>query len=163
MNSHANSSHLCRRATAVFGAVVLLLGSGCTVGPDYRAPAPSVNMTDWSATQTAATAVTRDAVADAWWTTFNDPMIGRLVERAWAASPDIEIAAQRVREARAGLSFAAGGELPRIGASASRTEFRRTGPLNTVYRGSYPTYQAGFDAGWELDLFGGTRRAIESA
>jgi NodT family efflux transporter outer membrane factor (OMF) lipoprotein len=163
MNSHANSSHLCRRATAGFGAVVLLLGSGCTVGPDYRAPAPSVKITAWSATQTAATAVTRDPIADAWWTTFNDPMIGRLVERAWAASPDIEIAAQRVREARAGLSFAAGGELPRIGASASRTEFRRTGPLNTVYRGSYPTYQAGFDAGWELDLFGGTRRAIESA
>jgi NodT family efflux transporter outer membrane factor (OMF) lipoprotein len=159
------------RARAALATLALVLDAGCVVGPDYHAPEQTLEMKTWSApAATPATpsvgateTVTGEPVVDAWWTTFSDPLIPRLVDRALASSPEIEIAVQRVREARAGLRFVAGRAMPRVGASASRTEFRRAGPLNTIYPGNYPTYQAGFDAGWELDLFGGTRRAVEAA
>ncbi|HVU23428.1 MAG TPA: efflux transporter outer membrane subunit [Opitutus sp.] len=140
---------------------VLAFTAGCTVGPDYHAPAATaVKMKTWA----AAPAVTDNAAAsDAWWTNFNDPLLGRLVERALSASPDIALAEQRIREARAGVRLAGGRAYPQIGASAAKMEFRRTGPLNTVFPGSYPTFQTGFDASWEIDLWGGTRRAVESA
>jgi NodT family efflux transporter outer membrane factor (OMF) lipoprotein len=146
-------------------ALAVLLAAGCMVGPDYRAPAASaVKMTSWSAAPAASANASDDSAATAaWWTTFDDPQLGRLVERALVSSPDVALAAQRIREARAGLRVAGGAEYPQIGLGAAKGEYRRTGPLNTVFPGSYPTFQTGFDASWEIDLWGGTRRSVESA
>jgi len=158
-----------RRSAAALATIIaaLLTAAGCAVGPDYHPPAVTTEMRTWSpAPAGPPVATTTDASAapkDRWWETFHDPELDHLVQQALVSSPDLAIAAQRVREARAGLAFAAGGELPQAGVDAGRMEFRRTGPLNTVYRGNYPTYQAGFDASWELDLWGGTRRAVEAA
>lgn len=142
----------------------LALTGGCVVGPTYRPPAPVVAMKSWSALPASpmAESVVATNNSDPWWTTLNDQTLSRLVERALVASPDILIAAQRVREARAALRSVAGGGYPQVGVGAAKMEYRRTGPLNTINRGSYPTFQIGFDASWEVDLWGGTRRAVES-
>jgi NodT family efflux transporter outer membrane factor (OMF) lipoprotein len=142
---------------------MLFITAGCTVGPDYHAPTAAVKMNQWGADQTTTPSSALVPAPEQWWTTFNDPELTRLVDRALISSPNIAIAAQRVREARAGLQSVAGSKYPQVGAGAGAMEFRRTGPLNTIYRESYSTFQTGFDASWEIDLWGGTRRAVESA
>ena len=165
MNAQPRISWLRRGAALAAGWTALLFGAGCMVGPDYHAPASAVKMKAWTTPPASANATATNAAPamDPWWTTFGDPELTRLIERALESSPDIAIAAQRVREARAGLKSVAGGELPTVGVGAGKMEYRRTGPLNTLYRGNYPTFQTGFDASWEIDLWGGTRRAVESA
>ncbi|HVT74213.1 MAG TPA: efflux transporter outer membrane subunit [Lacunisphaera sp.] len=158
---HAATPNLFRRLVAHLSPLALLLAAGCTVGPDYHAPAAKVATPAFAAVPaTDAGGVDPDG---AWWRAFADPELGSLVDRALAANPDITIATQRVRAARAGLAFAEGRAYPQVGVGAAKMEYRKAGPLNTLYRGAYPTFQAGFDASWELDLWGGTRRAVEAA
>lgn len=166
--NHAHNTSESRRTQAALATIIatLLTAAGCAVGPDYHPPVITTAMRTWTPVAATPVATTTDAAAapaDRWWETFHDPELDGLVRRALVSSPDLAIAAQRVREARAGLQFAAGGELPQAGVDAGKMEYRRTGPLNTIYRGSYATYQAGFDASWELDLWGGARRAVEAA
>lgn len=164
ISSFPTSAGLRGAALIASGALILLLTDGCMVGPDYHAPTQAIKMNQWgSAQNSAAAGVAAVPIPDQWWTTFNNPELTRLIERALASSPDITIAEQRVREARAGLRSVAGGRYPQVGAGAGTMEYRRTGPLNTIYRESYSTFQTGFDASWEIDLWSGTRRAVESA
>ncbi|MBB3344575.1 efflux transporter outer membrane subunit [Luteimonas sp. RC10] len=134
----------------------LLAGlSGCaTVGPDYRAPTVAVPA-DW----TAPGATVRDDDRDApgpWWRTFQDPLLERLVTQALAHNQDLDIALARLRQARA--------ERAQI-ASASRPEVSIGGAAEAAHHGgrSDEAWQLGIDASWTLDLFGGTRRAVEAA
>lgn len=164
ISSFPTSAGLRGAALIASGALILLLTDGCMVGPDYHAPTQAIKMNQWgSAQNSAAAGAAAVPIPDQWWTTFNNPELTRLIERALASSPDITIAEQRVREARAGLRSVAGGRYPQVGAGAGTMEYRRTGPLNTIYRESYSTFQTGFDASWEIDLWSGTRRAVESA
>jgi NodT family efflux transporter outer membrane factor (OMF) lipoprotein len=101
----------------------------------------------------------------AWWKTFNDSRLDSLIERALQANNDLKAAAARVRTARALRGAAVADLLPTVGASASLTTARRS--QNAL---SFPvrlldtdTYQAGFDATWEIDVFGGKRRALRAA
>ncbi len=143
----------------------LLLGA-CAVGPDYRHPPPVDTGSGW-------TLPTADAQASvdlaAWWRSLNDPILDRLVEVALSGNFDLRQAQARIREARALRDRAGGGYAPVVNASGSVTRRRQSenGPLPI---GSIPglqrnqtIYDAGFDASWEIDLFGGTRRAVESA
>ncbi|MEM7349585.1 MAG: efflux transporter outer membrane subunit [Acidobacteriota bacterium] len=148
---------------------VACLTAACTVGPSYKAPhenAPAVWIT---AEETFAP--TAEVLSD-WWSTFDDPLLTHLLERAVESNHDLRIAAARVREARALRRAARSQHLPRIGASADATRFRLS--ENGVGAGSAAAaqglieqeddfFQAGFDASWEIDVFGGTRRALEGA
>jgi NodT family efflux transporter outer membrane factor (OMF) lipoprotein len=154
--------------------------SGCTVGPNYQVPRTDVKTT-WdneapatrpttqpATTQTAAATrpsnvAVGESVEERWWSTFGDPELDRLVGDALQGSPDLSIAAARVREARAQRRFVAGAEKPSVEANGSYSVNRHAGPLDQVEPGDYNFYQAGFDASWEIDVFGGTRRAVESA
>ncbi|MGA2500031.1 MAG: efflux transporter outer membrane subunit, partial [Tepidisphaeraceae bacterium] len=144
----------------------LLLLEGCTVGPDYKRPSEQT-ATSWESgaapTTRASSVVVSEPIVEQWWSTFGDNWIDQLVERALRSNPDLAIAACRVREARAGLAFVRGAEAPKVQAGGSITDNRHFGPLGEVEPGDYNFYQAGFDASWEVDVFGGTRRAIESA
>jgi NodT family efflux transporter outer membrane factor (OMF) lipoprotein len=97
-----------------------------------------------------------------WWKTFNDPMLTRLVQDAVATNLDLQIARTRVREARASRGIAAGGLWPAASASAA---YQRTRPAAqaTQNQGAQDLFVAGLDAFWELDVFGGLRRNVESA
>lgn len=143
-----------RRAGA---ALLTALLAGCaSVGPDYTAPAMDVPAA-WQGTP----ADTRPAADLArWWRRLGDSDLDALVDQALAANLDLEIARARLREARARRLQAGAARLPELtaGGSASATK-------NDASNGGRTRefYSAGFDASWEADLFGGTRRSIEAA
>jgi len=138
--------------------------AGCTVGPDYARPEVSVPET-WHRRLGVGDGLAAEPadpqVLASWWTTLADPTLSGLIERAAAGNLDLETARSRVREARARRRIAAGGLLPAFNAGASATSSRtdRRAGLDT----SGQVYSSSFDAGWELDLFGGIRRSVEAA
>lgn len=148
---------------------LLALLSACAVGPDYRAPTASdLKVPETFVAQRAGAEV--DLAR--WWTSFDDPVLAQLVDRALAANLDVEVAGARLRQARASLRQAQGSALPSVSASGSAS--RSVGNDGSTYvdpttgqtisRGGDTTvYRAGFDASWEADLFGGIRRSIEAA
>ncbi len=149
------------------GAIlVLALVCGCAVGPDYRAPDVPV-----PARYSAAGAGGRPGAELAeWWRVFDDAALTRLVEKAIAGSLDLRIAAARVREARALRRIARSALWPTVDGSASYRRIRQSenGPqAGAIAHGLAPRttdlYDAALDASWEIDVFGGTRRAVEAA
>ncbi|HVE39802.1 MAG TPA: efflux transporter outer membrane subunit [Planctomycetota bacterium] len=149
-------------------ASALLALAACTVGPDYVKPSPSLPA-DWAEKGTgldaAGSRVTSQAAAVAdWWKTFKDEELTSLVERAARSNLDLKLAEARVREARGLRGVSAGALLPEVGAGAgySRNRGSENVPLPGAGRQSN-FYQAGFDAAWEIDVFGGIRRGIEAA
>jgi NodT family efflux transporter outer membrane factor (OMF) lipoprotein len=96
-----------------------------------------------------------------WWTTLNDPALSGLIERAVAGNLDLKRARARIREARARRWAARGALFPTFDATGSAT-WSRSG-AEGVPTVSSEVYASNFDAGWELDLFGGIRRSVEAA
>jgi len=153
-------------------AAALLL-AGCTVGPDYHgAPQAAPVAANAAAFNRAPQGTVATApVAAAWWRALNDPQLDALVDAALRNSPDLHAAEARVRQARAGLTAQQRNELPKVQASAGYLRSRSPnlesleGSESAASSGGGPIgfYLAGFDASWELDIFGGTRRAIEAA
>jgi multidrug efflux system outer membrane protein len=148
------------------GAILLLgLLPGCTVGPDYHQPyLPSPS--SWSSPMEGGE-TTAQPVDGAWWKTFQDPKLDSLILRAVQSNLVLRVAEARIREARAQRGVVASGEGPSIEvrSSYSRNRFSKNGfpPLPPSAPLDYNLYAVGFDASWELDLFGGVRRAVESA
>jgi outer membrane protein TolC len=97
-----------------------------------------------------------------WWRTFNDPQLIALVDEALTANLDVQLAAVRLRQARAARGIAAGGLWPTLDASASYQRARLSVGSASASQ-EQNVYQTGFDAAWELDLFGGIRRNVEAA
>ncbi|MEX1828274.1 efflux transporter outer membrane subunit [Luteibacter sp. CQ10] len=145
------------RSTALFAALVL---AGCaSVGADYHAPkeAPVTLQGVDPAHQT-----TVDFQAQ-WWKQFGDPTLDTLIQRAAANAPDLKIAVARLNQARAALGTAKSQQIPDIETGIDYSRARGQQPGFTDQRTTVTTYQAGFDASWELDLFGGIRRQVEAA
>jgi NodT family efflux transporter outer membrane factor (OMF) lipoprotein len=144
--------------------------SACVVGPDYRGPPAVAPKAAAAGAFHRAGAATAEAPATRWWTALNDAELDRLVDAALAASPDLDVARARIVQARAGLKGARADRLPTTGASAA---YLRSKGLTTLIGGgqalqaqgpsTFQFYTAAFDATWEIDLFGGKARAIESA
>ena len=159
--------------------------AGCTVGPNFRPPTPdlpagwsaSAQTSEGQSSQVAATPA--DASAAAWWTSFNDPELTSLVGRVTNANLDAKEALLRIAEARAQRDVAAADEWPTVNANASGqvTRLSETTPTGALFSkvGDFPglsgvsipnpydQYQVGFDASWEIDLFGRVRRSVEAA
>jgi multidrug efflux system outer membrane protein len=134
--------------------LLALLAAGCAVGPDYKLPEPSMPAA-WSGGGGPA------AELATWWQQFDDPQLTALVEEAIRANLDLRIAATRLRQARAARGVAIGGFWPSVGASAAYQRQDLPGGVPPDQQSNL--YQAGLDALWELDLFGGVRRSVESA
>lgn len=134
-----------------------LLLAGCAVGPDYEEPRPSVPVS-WSSGKSET------ADLSEWWTRYRDPMLSSLTERALAMNLDRREARARVREARAFRGAALGGLLPQTGVGGGYTRARASenGPIPSDGKEG-DLYDAGFDAAWEIDVFGGNRRRLEAA
>lgn len=150
-------------------ALLAVLAAGCAVGPNYQRPAVSAP-TQWTE-PLAGGETNAPAALSAWWKNFHDPELDSLIDRAVQSNLDLQIAQARVREARAQYGIAVANFLPTVDASGAyaRTETSHHQPV----LGSIPlpanvpfdndVYQAGFDASWEIDVFGGKRRPAESA
>jgi NodT family efflux transporter outer membrane factor (OMF) lipoprotein len=152
-----------RKAT-VWAALAALLLSGCaTVGPDYSVPAtPLPAKWDTALEEGLDPAPLSAEVLAAWWQVLDDPVLSALIQKAVAGNLDLRQARARVRQARARLGISAADKYPSVGSSGAATRSR--GSENTGGSGSErDVYRAGFDAGWELDLFGGVRRGVEAA
>jgi NodT family efflux transporter outer membrane factor (OMF) lipoprotein len=136
--------------------------AGCTVGPNFQSPADRAMPGGWvgPSTQPATRAsVTNEQAADVarWWTGFRDPTLDSLIDRAVGQNLDLWQAASRLRQSRAARGVIAGDLYPRADLNGS---YRREGNV----RGSGASlFQAGLDAAWEVDIFGGVRRSVESA
>jgi NodT family efflux transporter outer membrane factor (OMF) lipoprotein len=137
--------------------------TGCTLGPDYRgAPAVAPNASHATSFSRAPKDITSAPPAAAtWWQSLNDPQLNQLIETALVNSPDIRAAQARLRQSRAGLREQQRNELPKSSGSAAYLHAHL--PSSSLGIGSIGLYDVGFDATWEVDLFGGTRRAIEAA
>jgi len=143
----------------MLGAVAL---AGCAVGPDYAPPDPCAPQVWHAPLQEGVTAgPSNPAVLASWWTTLGDPTLSSLIERAVAGNPDLEIARARVRQARAERGVAQAGLGPSVNLTGSSTWSHSGGDEGSGRTSEL--HSAGFDAGWELDLFGGTRRSVEAA
>jgi multidrug efflux system outer membrane protein len=146
------------KLTLTIGASALLL-SACAVGPDYKTPvqAPVV-------LQNAPAGAFSTAAPEAdWWKAFNDPVLDGLISQSLTGNLDIRIAVARVDEARALFKDARLDQVPRVTASGAYQKSDQQQPGSNGQRVESETYQAGFDAGWEIDLFGRVRRGVESA
>lgn len=153
-----------QRARTAFLILPTLL-AGCAVGPDYRAPEIDPGQ-DWVS---SAPGGERNIDLETWWKTFDDPTLDRLVETALEQNLDIRAAGARVAEVRALRDAAAGGRWPALEASAIVTRRRQSEngpfPINQIpgLDRDQTIYETGFDAIWELDVFGRTRRSVEGA
>jgi len=131
----------------------LLLGA-CTVGPDYTAPQTSF-MDKWFSSSAAV--VSQEPINTQWWSVFNDPLLTRYIEQSATNNKDVQIAIANVNRARAVRRESGGSLLPSLSSSADATRSKSSnGAINT-------SYDAGFDASWELDVFGGNRRGVEAS
>ena len=149
------------------------LAGGCSVGPNYKKPEVKV-ASEWAeAKQSGVDA--RPAELARWWTSFNDPLLNSLVERAVRSNLDLRQAEARIREARALRAVTASGEWPTLDVATSYTRNRSSenafaitpqgGGTSRPSGGNLDQnfYRAGFDASWEIDVFGGVRRSVEAA
>jgi multidrug efflux system outer membrane protein len=156
----------CARAlTAPALLAFALVLSACAVGPNYREPEIPV------ADEFGAAGLLEPGQGEIerqWWRQFGDPLLDELVEAAVANNRDIAAATARLREARALRRERLFDFLPSITGTAGYDNVRQSAsgtpgaPPGTIDR-EYELYDAGFDAAWEIDLFGRVRRANESA
>ncbi len=163
------------KPVSILGALLL---AGCTVGPNYSRP--NATVPESYAEQLSQPGPT-DAELAGWWSRFGDPLLDELVNRALAQNLDVQTAASRIREARAREIVAGAVALPELDAQASATRQRISENAIPIPPGAgsgggsgsggtfglpgteFSTFRIGFDASWELDLFGKTRRSIEAA
>jgi NodT family efflux transporter outer membrane factor (OMF) lipoprotein len=166
----------------------LALLAGCTVGPDYRTPATAMPDAFFDAVAAVRDAIAPPSAAPAkavkpspvppelahWWRALGDPELDALVDRAIAGNLDLKIALARLQEARTAEAGTIALALPDIAAAGAAGR----GSGSDITRGRVPStltsatdttglrqinQVGGFDANWELDLFGKYRREIEAA
>jgi NodT family efflux transporter outer membrane factor (OMF) lipoprotein len=144
--------------------VVTLLLAGCTVGPDFLRPKMDLpaQFTEHAATPTEI-AVTNARLSH-WWRSFDDPDLDKLVAESIAGNIDLQVATERLVQARAERDQVAAGAYPTIDAEGAITRARASSTVEYPPGfGNYHSYILGFDASWELDIFGENRRATEAA
>jgi NodT family efflux transporter outer membrane factor (OMF) lipoprotein len=181
-----------RRLGLVAGLVAASVVTGCTVGPDFKRP-DWASPTSWfggpkEAVRQPPSLPVAEPVDPDWWTLFNDPVLTGLERRVAAENLDVKVAGVRLAESRAQLGVARASLFPTLGANTSYTRQQpsnnglfavvpsaagatgasgASGTSTGGVRGNglqpFDLWQGGFDASWEVDLWGGVRRTVESA
>lgn len=151
-------------------ALVLVLGmfvSSCTtVGPDFQQPQVSV-LDEWQEEADSGINSQTEEIQARWWTVFNDPVLNTLIDMAYQQNLDLHIAATRIIEARAKLGIAVGGLYPQSqtfngGATRNKLSNNSLNGFNPIDP-TFSHFKLGFDAAWELDIWGRLARGVESA
>jgi NodT family efflux transporter outer membrane factor (OMF) lipoprotein len=143
--------------------------AGCTVGPNYQGPASAGAVAAPERFARGQPDLTVQAPAAAqWWSALGDPVLDTLETQALAASPNVAIAQARLRQARASLRSEKASALPNGNAQSVYLHAKVPGVNlgqsdgDTQDNGS-GSETLGFDASWEVDLWGGKRRGTEAA
>ncbi len=158
---------VCRATLLVSIAVVVTVAlaalvSCAPVGPNYKRIDPN-SPQQWHSKLGTGLSVRPFNPAELahWWVTLHDTELQSLEKRAVEGNLNVKIALSRIRQARAQRGVVSAGLFPGLNVGGSVTKNRSsansgTGMITNLYKG-------GFDAGWELDIFGGTRRSVEVA
>ena len=158
-----------------------LLFAGCMAGPNYHPPETVVSDT-WNAdNQETAEPIQK------WWEVFHDDLLTKYIGLATEQNYEIRTAEANILKARALRQIAASKLFPQVVAdlNGTKTYFSKNGPVFAIGQATgnpgvttspltglpftvqvpqiQNLFNALFDASWELDLFGKTRRAVESA
>jgi NodT family efflux transporter outer membrane factor (OMF) lipoprotein len=159
-----------RRKRRGFGIVLLvpalLAFAGCMVGPDFQRPKATVS-TNWMESGDARVSSESATYRD-WWKAFNDPVLDRLIERAYRENLSLRSAGVRVLQARAQLGIALGEFYPQTQQAFGSVQYYRTSDravTGAAFQGSFSYWQPqiGTQASWEPDFWGKFRRGIESS
>ena len=153
------------RGGSVAAATLWLMG--CAVGPDYHKPAVQIpegfkEGVDWQRAQ----ANPQGSLSSTWWLDYHDEQLSTLVDQALHANQSIKAAEAAYRLAQATVSASAAALYPTVSANASATRAQygsAAAAANDTSPGVYHYVIAGASASWELDLWGKTRRQIESS
>jgi len=158
------------RQRIALSLVLALPATGCAVGPNYHPAAPAtLGVPD---TYSVAARVSGTADLTRWWSSFNDPLLARIVEQARANNLDIAQAVARLRQARESLVQSRAQLLPTVSGSAGYTHNATLagGATGTVVngtviasRGASDNLSLGLDVAYQADLFGGVRRSVEAS
>ena len=147
------------------GLGMIIFVAGCTVGPDYTKP--KLELPQRWKQQQQKTIDSMPVELRAWWTTLNDPVLEDLIEQSARANLDLREAWFRIEESRALRDFSSGRYAPQVDAAASymRSRDTRNGAASIpgVSDDQINSHSAGFDSAWEIDLFGGIKRSVESS
>jgi len=144
---------------------VLVIATACKVGPDYQPP--ELHEPDaWSEELRNGVFLGNEEIS-LWWQNFDDPVLTDLIDRANKGNLDLKIALARIRESRAALGIAKGEFAPAVAATGSAEVIDISANNPTVPPGFDPgaldLYSVGFDATWEIDVFGRIARNVESS
>ncbi|HLJ28944.1 MAG TPA: efflux transporter outer membrane subunit [Candidatus Angelobacter sp.] len=149
--------------------VFLLLLAGCTVGPNYHRPSVPAAPA-WKEEPPWRAATPQDSIPKgSWWTIFADPELNQYEAQALTANPTIDVARYQLEQARATARITQSGLFPQgtAGFSAQRARLSGNRPANGSTLVLAPvtqnTFTLPFNLNWELDLFGGVRRSVESS
>lgn len=146
-----------------------VFAAGCKVGPTYHPPQAATPAGFSSASREGGITNDPSVSLAEWWTVFGDAQLTALIRRAGASNLDLRIAAARVREARAQRGVTRAALLPQVG---SQADYSRSRVSENSFNGPPPAagqslgnnlFDAALDMSWEIDVFGGTRRAVEAA
>jgi len=142
---------------------LMLVLVGCSpVGPNYTTPDISLPTKWHSNLEKGLTDEQTDPqILSSWWKTLDDPQLSSLIERAIAGNLDLQDAYWRLYQSRATRGIAKADMFPSLDFSGKHTWTRSSGQTGSSE--TTDLYSTGFDAGWEIDLFGGIRRSIEAA
>ena len=173
----------------LFAAALLPALAACTVGPNFEPP-EWLSPTSWFAKKaepiTPAPSMTvAEPIDPNWWNLFHDPMLTDLERRVAGENLDVQVATVRIAESRAQLGVAGAAQFPTLNANGSYTHQKasdvgvfsnspnalgasgasgaNTGGIRGGHLNAFDVYQVGFDASWEVDLWGKVRRSVESA
>jgi NodT family efflux transporter outer membrane factor (OMF) lipoprotein len=173
----------------LLGATAL---GGCTVGPDFKRPGWASPVSWFAGPKEAVKPPPSIPVAEPidvdWWTLFKDPELTELERRVASENLDVKVAATRFAESRAQLGIAKAAQFPTLNANGSYTREKASdegvfglipssagaaaangasgnsaGGVRGAGLNPFDLYQGGFDASWEVDLWGGVRRSVESS
>jgi NodT family efflux transporter outer membrane factor (OMF) lipoprotein len=144
----------------------LLAFAGCMVGPNFHRPKAPVSA-NWLETEDQRVSSESTTYRD-WWRAFDDPVLDRLIERAYQENLSLRSAGVRVLQARAELGIAIGEIYPQTQQAVGSVQYYRTSDraaTGAAFMGSFTYWQSqiGTQASWEPDFWGKFRRGIESA
>jgi NodT family efflux transporter outer membrane factor (OMF) lipoprotein len=145
--------------------LLFALLQGCAVGPNYTQP--DIKTPDAWNQELMKGFKEGKASLQAWWTTFDDPVLSKLIERARKGSLRLKEAVARIQFTRAQRGIAAGEQVPSVDGVGGVERSRLSEGISRVVPPPQDRtdnfYSAGIDSTWEIDLFGRIRRSVESA
>ena len=127
--------------------LILIILCSCSVGKDYKKPDVKISE-QWIGDKN----ISYDTLTLNWWKTFNDPILTDLINRSIESNLDLKQAVSRIRQARYSNIVSNSRFFPNLNLS---TDYQKSGSENSA---TTELYQAGLDAFWEIDIFGGIRR-----